>query len=83
AWIVQQAKEQPLLVSEALGLDIDRVDDIMEYGLQAGKHNEFFEIAANVSLDKAHCLQLLTKVVCQTAKLDLDPLLSFIKTKLA
>ncbi|WP_206360388.1 hypothetical protein, partial [Pseudomonas viridiflava] len=48
AWIVQQAKEQPLLVSEALGLDIDRVDDIMEYGLQAGKHNEFFEIAANV-----------------------------------
>ncbi|WP_205901425.1 ATP-dependent nuclease [Pseudomonas viridiflava] len=83
AWIVQQAKEQPLLVSEALGLDIDRVDDIMEYGLQAGKHNEFFEIAANVGLDKAHCLQLLTKVVCQTAKLDLDPLLSFIKTKLA
>ncbi|MFA0929229.1 AAA family ATPase [Pseudomonas syringae pv. tagetis] len=82
AWIVQQAKEQTLLVSDALGLEADKVDEIMEYGLQAGKHNEFFEISSNIGLDKVHCLQLLTKVVCQTSKTELEPLLNFIKDKL-
>ncbi|WP_349969562.1 AAA family ATPase [Pseudomonas caspiana] len=82
AWIVQQAKEYPELVSIALGLDIERVDELMEYGLQAGKHNEFFEIASNIGLDKTQCLQYLTKVVCTASTPELAGLLNFISARL-
>lgn len=64
AWIIQRSKEAPDKVAIALGLEMDRVLEVLEYGLQAGKHNEFNEISQHVGLDEGQCLQLLCSVVC-------------------
>lgn len=64
AWIVQKCKETPDSTSAILALEDDQVQETLEYGLQAGKHKEFYEIAKNVGLERTQCLQLLTTSVC-------------------
>lgn len=64
AWIIQKSKGALDKVATALGLESDRVLEVLEYGLQAGKHNEFNEISQHVGLDKDQCLQHLCSVVC-------------------
>lgn len=63
AWIVQKCVEVPKLVEVALGLEEDRVAEVLEYALQAGKHNEFFEISTHVGLEKNHTLQHLCHII--------------------
>lgn len=64
AWIIQKCKESLAETFSALSLDEEgEVSEFLEYALQAGKHNEFFELSKNVGLEKAHCLKLLTDVV--------------------
>jgi predicted ATP-dependent endonuclease of OLD family len=66
AWIIQKSKGAPDKVAVALGLEVDRVLEVLEYGLQAGKHNEFNEISQHVGLDRNQCLQHLCSVVCNS-----------------
>ena len=66
AWIVQKCKECLPETFIALSLDDEcEASEFLEYALQAGKHNEFFELAKNVGLEKSHCLKLLTSVVSE------------------
>ncbi|WPN22272.1 ATP-dependent nuclease [Pseudomonas marginalis] len=74
AWIIQKCMEVPDLVANALGLEEDQVTEILEYGLQAGKHKEFFEIAEHVGLDKNQCLQHLCSIICKTFSEEFSPL---------
>jgi predicted ATPase len=66
AWIIQKCKESLPETFAALALDDEgEAHEYLEYALQAGKHNEFFELAKYVGLEKTHCLELLTKVVSE------------------
>ncbi|MFZ3127321.1 MAG: AAA family ATPase [Rhodoferax sp.] len=64
-WLLQKAYEviDPLTV--VLGTDADELKDILEYGLQAGKHNEFHELSKHLGLNEQICLQYFTSVICQ------------------
>ncbi|QQZ43350.1 AAA family ATPase [Pseudomonas sp. SK3(2021)] len=82
AWIVQKSKEAPEAVAIALGVDLDQCPEVLEYALQAGKHNEFFEISQHVGLDKDRCLSLLCGVVCQSFPKEFDKLRQAVLSKL-
>lgn len=74
AWILQKATEAIPALSIALGTNEDDLADIIEYGLQAGKHNEFFEISKHLGLEKGHCLQHFTSVVSSSFASELSSL---------
>ncbi|MEE4709130.1 AAA family ATPase [Pseudomonas alliivorans] len=63
AWIVLKCGEIPEKVAEALKIDQFNVLEILEYGLQKGKHSEFYEIASHIGLEKSQTIQLLCAVV--------------------
>lgn len=63
SWLVQRCKDISQQVSSALGIEQSEVSDIMEYALQAGKHNEFHEIGTNVGLQRSHVLDKVTACV--------------------
>jgi predicted ATPase len=74
AWVVQKCQETPTSTAAILNLEEDQVQETLEYGLQAGKHNEFYEIAKNVGLDRSRCLQLCTTSVCSNFPAEFEPL---------
>lgn len=65
AWIVQKSTECLNSISTLTSCDADSLAEFLEYGLQAGKHKEFYEISKNLGLEKSPCLQLFTTSVCQ------------------
>lgn len=76
AWIVQKSTTCLELLSNLTSSDCDVLSDVLEYGLQAGKHNEFFEIANNLGLDQKVCLHLFTTGVCQAHASEFEPLVT-------
>lgn len=66
AWLVQRSTDCIDELSILTSTDVDVLKDIIEYGQQAGKHNEFFEISKNLGLERDMCLQLFTTTVCGT-----------------
>lgn len=64
AWIVQKSTECIDELCTLTSSDPDALVDVLEYGLQAGKHNEFFEISKNLGLERNACLQLFTISIC-------------------
>lgn len=67
AWIVQKAIEHDA-TGDALSVESERVAGILEYALQAGKHNEFYEVSQHVGLTQMQCLDRLAKVVATESK---------------
>jgi predicted ATPase len=65
AWIVQKSVECIETICLLTSSDPDTLVDILEYGLQAGKHHEFFEISKHLGLDQTACLQFFTISVSQ------------------
>jgi predicted ATPase len=82
AWIIQKCMEVPAVVSAALDLEEDRVLEILEYGLQSGKHNEFFEIASHIGLDKEQVLQQMCRVISKEFSGDLKPTRDLVELRL-
>lgn len=81
SWIVQKAMASNR-ASTALDTEPDAINEILEYGLQAGKHNEFFEIAQNVGLSRHQCLERLCSAVCGDFPTDVLPLIEQIESRL-
>jgi AAA15 family ATPase/GTPase len=81
-WIVQKCIESTGTLPELTGTDVNALADILEYGLQAGKHNEFFEISKHLGLDRSSCLQLFTIHVCQQFKGEFSTLSDMIQQRL-
>lgn len=73
-WIVQKSINCLASISALTSSDPDVLANILEYGLQAGKHNEFHEISKNLGLDTKFCLQLFTTGVCQANSAEFEPL---------
>lgn len=76
AWIVQRSGESIPALAALLGIEPDPLSEILEYGLQAGKHNEFYEISKHVGLSRDQCLQLFATNVCSNFIEDFEPLVS-------
>lgn len=51
SWIVQRCFESIDLLASLLGVDENELNDVLEQGLEAGKHNEFNEIGLAIGLD--------------------------------
>jgi predicted ATPase len=63
AWLFQKCGEIPEELGVALGVDAERAATIVEYALQAGKHEEFSEVSEQVNLDPERCLILVCGIV--------------------
>jgi len=57
AWLLQKGSEVLELLSEAINVDADELEDFIEYALQAGKHQEFHELQTQLGLERQACLQ--------------------------
>lgn len=60
SWLVQHAAESLQELADIVSCDEEALSDILEYGLQAGKHNEFYEIAKHLGMERDMCLQYVT-----------------------
>lgn len=74
-WLMQKASEAIDQLASILRSDVESMTDIIEYGKQAGKHNEFFEVSKHLGLDANLCLQHFCTVVCNSAASELAELL--------
>ncbi|MFB8965558.1 ATP-dependent endonuclease [Xanthomonas euvesicatoria] len=74
AWVIQKCLDTSVLekVSESLLLDADEVTDILEYGLQAGKHDEFHEVASHIGLNSSQCMSKLCDTVTHSFSSDFE-----------
>lgn len=59
AWLLQANMEFITSLANILGTDEDWLAEVIEYGLQAGKHDEFHELSKHLGLEKHHCIQYL------------------------
>ncbi|XGA80217.1 AAA family ATPase [Halomonas sp. CH40] len=59
AWLLQANVEFITSLANMLGTDEDWLAEVIEYGLQAGKHDEFHELSKHLGLEKHHCIQYL------------------------
>ena len=57
AWLAENSKLAIEGLAERLSLEPDVLEGILDAGLQAGKHNEFYEIASSLALEKRQCIQ--------------------------
>lgn len=82
AWLLQKARGaiEPLAVP--LGTGVEELNDILEYGLHAGKHSEFHEVAKQLGLDEYSCLQHVTSIIAQHLSDEFSPLLEKISNVL-
>lgn len=79
AWLVQRADDALEPLATIIGTEPENLSDILEYGLQAGKHDEFFEMSQHLGLEPAQCLQHFCSVICQTLPDELDSIVQKIK----
>lgn len=83
AWLVQHAAEQISVLSATVSCDADMLEDILEYGLQAGKHHEFYEIAKQLGIEREMCLQSIAMIVTSAYSQEFLPVISHIEKMLA
>jgi hypothetical protein len=55
-WLLQKADEKPSQLGDALGCSDERLREAVEFGRQAGKHSEFYEIGVQLGLAESHVL---------------------------
>jgi predicted ATPase len=65
AWIVQKCSENIGVLSSLINVDADELVDIIQQGLEAGKHNEFHEIASLVGLEEQDALNCFCLAIKQ------------------
>lgn len=66
AWLTQKASEVVESLAAVLGTEPNDLKGILEYGLQAGKHDEFFEMSQHLGLEPEQCLHHFCTVICQS-----------------
>jgi predicted ATPase len=83
AWLVQKSFDclEPLAAS--LSSDPDSLKDILDYGQQAGKHNEFFEISKHLGMQREACIHTFAMVVGSYFSDEFKDLVAHIERKLS
>lgn len=64
SWLLTKAQSMLTSLAAVLGTSEDELSSIIDYGEQAGKHNEFYEMGKHLGLDKSKCLLQFTTVIC-------------------
>ena len=82
AWLVKKSYECIEPLAAMLSCDSDTLKDILEYGQQAGKHNEFFEISKHLGMERDMCLQSFAMVICNSNAEEFTHLISHIEKML-
>jgi predicted ATPase len=82
AWLVQRGAECIEPLAAMLSCDADTLKDVLEYGLQAGKHNEFYEIAKHLGMERTMCLQVFAMTVCNSFEDEFKPLVDHVSKTL-
>lgn len=59
AWLLQANQEFVKDLADIIFIDPDSLAEVLEYGLQAGKHSEFYELEKHLGMAKHQCLQAL------------------------
>jgi predicted ATPase len=78
-WLVNKALSCADSVAPMLNCDSDTLKDILKYGLQAGKHNEFYAISQQIGIERDMCLQIVATVVCKSFYQELEPVIGHIR----
>lgn len=73
-WLVQTAKHFVPAVAAAVSAEEDEMAMFLDYGLQAGKHKEFGEIALRVGLSRSQTISALVPIICANASTEFDAL---------
>ena len=80
AWLVKNAIDKCIsLLVQDFGCEPNNLKYILEQGLLAGKHNEFFEIASMLNVNRETCLQQVVINVVKTTLGDFKPIISHIE----
>jgi len=74
AWLLQANQEFVGGLAEIFSADEGWLADVIEYGLQAGKHNELHELSKHLGLDRSQCLQALVMNIKNNSPEAFDPL---------
>jgi|SRR5450830_439253 len=82
SWIVQKGKECIEELSKITNTEQGDLADILDSGLKAGKHSEFFEISKRLGLERQQCLQLFTISVCQKFQADFEEIILLINNRI-
>jgi len=82
-WLLTKAQDCLDPLSTILGSTVDELVDVIEYGMQAGKHNEFHEMAKHLGLEPQQCLQHFTMVVAQNFSHELAEVAARIEATIA
>jgi len=83
AWLVQRAAECIPSLALAVSCEPDLLKDILEYGLQAGKHNEFYEIAKQLGMERSMCIQTVAMTVSVAFSNDFKAIINHVDKALA
>lgn len=82
SWLVNEAKNHITDLASYLSCDEDFLCDALEYGLQAGKHNEIHEIAQQLGIGKDACLNAFASVISRAKPSEFGEIVAFITGKL-
>lgn len=82
SWLVQKCSENIEELSKLLSVDVDELEDVLERGLEAGKHNEFNEIGTLVGLDEVDTLNRFCINVAQNNSEEFSELITYIEDAL-
>lgn len=64
AWVINKCLDSIDSLSQMIRADAPSLSDYLKLGLQAGKHNEFYEISKRVGLKPELCVHILSMNVC-------------------
>lgn len=82
SWMVQKCKDIPAPVGASLAVEDDEIADLMEYALQAGKHNEFHEISTHIGIPRDQVLSKISAVLFREYVDEFSGLVGFIRQRL-
>lgn len=82
AWLFQANQEFVDGLAEKLSTDPNWLVEILEYGLQAGKHSELHEFAKQVGLDSNQCIQVLMMNIKEKSPETFDDLIHAVEKRL-
>ncbi|MEZ2746044.1 AAA family ATPase [Halopseudomonas bauzanensis] len=82
SWLVQKGSEGIDELAKLLNVEVDELEDVLERGLEAGKHNEFNEIGTLIGLDEMDALNRFCINVAQNNIDEFADLISCIETAL-
>lgn len=83
SWLVQAGQKSIPPLAAAVGASDDEMAMFLEYGLQAGKHAEFREIAKQIGLTRSQAIDMLIPIICGASSAEFDELRACVSEKLS